>query len=195
MGIKGGELMMFKVIGALAGLSIAAAFMASNAKATTYPVDATVPEASWLDTGIDASAGTTYDFTVINPATTWSAGPTASRTSTANGINPNTLIDGTGPGTYGQFTMLGYTFNYGALVGEDSNSFFLIGTGPTILTGLSGEIHVGYWDSNYSDNSGSQTLSIGAVPEASTWAMMLAGFAVLGFACYRRSRKTGTLLA
>jgi hypothetical protein len=30
---------------------------------------------------------------------------------------------------------------------------------------------------------------IGAVPEPSTWAMMLIGFAGLGFASYRRSRK------
>src|ERR1700722_4078693 len=111
----------------------------------------------------------------------------------ANGINPSTLINGTGPGTYGQETMLGYTFNFGALVGEDSSSFFLIGTGPTTLNGLSGEIHVGYWDSNYPDNSGSQTLSIAAVPEASTWAMLLAGLAGLAFAGYRGSRKSVTI--
>ena len=64
---------MFKLIGALAGLSVAA-FVASNAQAATYTVDAINPVASWLDTGIDANAGTTYDFTVINPSTTWSAG-------------------------------------------------------------------------------------------------------------------------
>ena len=29
------------------------------------------------------------------------------------------------------------------------------------------------------------------VPEASTWAMMLAGFAGLAFAAFRRTRKTG----
>jgi PEP-CTERM motif len=29
----------------------------------------------------------------------------------------------------------------------------------------------------------------GAVPEASTWAMMLAGFGGLGFAAFRRARK------
>jgi hypothetical protein len=190
--IKEEMTMMFKLIGALAGLSVAA-FVASNAQAATYTVDAINPVASWLDTGIDANAGTTYDFTVINPSTTWSAGATASRTSTADGIDPNTLIGGTGPGTYGQLTMLGATFNFGALVGEDSSGFFLIGTGPTNLNGLSGEIHVGYWDSNYPDNSGSQTLSIAAVPETSTWAMLLAGLAGLAFAGYRGSRKSVTI--
>jgi hypothetical protein len=34
----------------------------------------------------------------------------------------------------------------------------------------------------------------GAVPEASTWAMMLAGFAGLGFATFRRSRKAEILI-
>lgn len=179
--------------GALAGLSIAAALAVSNAQAATYTVYAINPVSSWLDTGIDANAGTTYDFTVINPSTTWSAGPTSSRTSTADGIDPATLINGTGPGSYGQWTMLGFTANYGALVGEDASHFFLIGTGPTVLSGLSGDVKVGYWDSYYGDNSGSQTLSISSVPEASTWAMMLAGFAGLGCAAWRRSRKSAAL--
>jgi hypothetical protein len=34
------------------------------------------------------------------------------------------------------------------------------------------------------------TLSVAAVPELSTWAMMLTGFAGLGFASYRASRRT-----
>jgi hypothetical protein len=185
--------MTFKAIGALSGLSVVAALASSDAQATIYTVDAINPVSSWLDTGIDANPATTYDFTVIDPSTTWSAGATASRTSNANGINPSTLINGTGPGTYGQETMLGYTFNFGALVGEDSSTFFLIGAGPTTLNGLSGEIHVGYWDSNYPDNSGSQTLSIAAVPETSTWAMLLAGLAGLAFAGYRGSRKSVTI--
>jgi hypothetical protein len=33
------------------------------------------------------------------------------------------------------------------------------------------------------------------VPEPSTWAMMLMGFAGLGFAGYRRARRVGTLAA
>jgi hypothetical protein len=166
----------------IGGLAIAATLLASTAQATVYTVDAINPPPSWLDTGIDASPTTTYDFTVINPTTLWSAGATAARSSTANGIPvPNDFG--------GQWTMFGYTFNFGALVGEDSGLYFLIGTGPTILSGLSGEIHVGYWDSIYTDNSGSQTLSITVVPEPSTWAMMLAGFAGLGFAALGRGRK------
>jgi hypothetical protein len=37
-------------------------------------------------------------------------------------------------------------------------------------------------------------LSVGSVPETSTWAMMLAGFAGLGFLGYRRN-KAATLAA
>ena len=111
--------MTFKVISALAGLSVVAALAGSDAHAATYTVDAINSISSWLDTGIDANPATTYDFTVIDPSTTWSAGATASRTSNANGIDPSTLINGTGPGDYGQATMLGFTFNFGALVGED----------------------------------------------------------------------------
>jgi hypothetical protein len=170
---------------------VAVALFGTSAEANVYTVDSINSVSSWLDTGINANPGTTYDFTVINPATTWSAGATASRTSTANGIDPNTLVNGVGPGSYGQWTMLGFTANYGALVGEDGSHFFLIGTGPTILSGLSGEIHVGYWDSEYGDNSGTQTLSIAVVPEASTWAMLLAGFVALSAAAtYRRGQKT-----
>jgi hypothetical protein len=34
------------------------------------------------------------------------------------------------------------------------------------------------------------SVTVTQVPEASTWAMMLAGFASLGFLSYRASRKT-----
>jgi hypothetical protein len=41
------------------------------------------------------------------------------------------------------------------------------------------------------------TISSGSsvVPEISTWAMMLSGFAALGFAGYRASRKSAALAA
>jgi hypothetical protein len=141
--------------------------------ATVVTVDATTPYGSWLDTGLDLSPGTTYDFTVIDPSTIWSAGSNSpySRESNANGIPP-----GVG---YGQWTMAGETFNYGALVGDAGGDLFLIGTG-TILSGFSGELTVGYWDSYYPDNSGVQTLSISAVPEPATWAMMLFGVGLIG---------------
>ena len=47
-----------------------------------------------------------------------------------------------------------------------------------------------YQDSYYAYNSGSPgTWTVTSVPELSTWAMMLAGFAALGFACHARRRR------
>jgi len=171
--------------------TLAATAMAGAAGAATYVVDAQTPIASWQDTGLDLSPGQTYDFTVIDPATIWSAGAETpfSRDSTADGIPADR--------GYGQWSEFGFTANYGALVGEAGSTFFLIGTGPTVLNGLSGELKVGYWDSIYSDNSGTQTLSISAVPEPATWAMMLAGFGGLGAAmrAARRGRTSAPIAA
>ena len=42
-------------------------------------------------------------------------------------------------------------------------------------------------------DNGSYTLTLTAVPEASTWAMLLVGFAGLGFAGYRRAKPVAAL--
>ncbi|MGO9944387.1 MAG: hypothetical protein ACLPIC_16715 [Rhodoblastus sp.] len=160
--------------GAILGL---ASFASANAQASVYTVDALTAFPGWLDTGLDLNSAKTYDFTVLNPSRTWSAGGGDWRTSTAIGITD-----------FAQLTMGGFTANYGALVGDAGGTLFLIGTGTT-QKGLSGELTVGYWDSFYPDNSGFQRLSVSSVvPEISTWAMMLAGFAGLGFAGYRRNK-------
>ena len=170
------------VVGAsmVAGLCAATVSSAGAAVLTTQTVDAITPIGSWLDTGVDLSAGSIYELWVVNPNTIWSAGAETpfSRDSNANGINP---------AYYGTWTMDGFTANYGALVGEvgptpgggAGDSFFLIGTG-TPVTGLAGELYVGYWDSNYGDNSGIQTLQISSVPEPASWALMLAGVFAIG---------------
>jgi hypothetical protein len=159
-----------------------------GAKAAVFTVNAIDDMAHWLDTGISLDAGTTYNFAVVDPGTIWSAGGPPNRDSTADGIDPvfypaQTVI-------FNGFTG---SFKFGALVGLDDAGFFLIGTGPVALTGLSGELKVGYWDTIYTDNNGSQTLAVDAVPEPSTWAMMMLGFAGLGFMTYRK-RKNGLAL-
>jgi hypothetical protein len=174
---------MTKLFG-LAALCVIAASLTSPisaAKADIFTVDAINEIPAWLDTGINLNAGTIYNFDVINPGTIWSAGSDVpfSRESTANGIDPS---------FYGQFTFGDLTANFGTLVGEVGSHYFVIGTGPVSLSGLSGELKVGYWDSVYGDNSGSQTLEITtAIPETSTVMMMLLGFAGVGFVAYRRS--------
>jgi PEP-CTERM motif len=47
----------------------------------------------------------------------------------------------------------------------------------------------------YSSAAPDPLYSSSAVPEPSTWAMMLVGFAGLGFAGYRTSRKTAAFAA
>ena len=163
--------------------AIAASLMAptSGARAAIFTVEAINDIPSWLDTGINLASSTTYNFSVVSPGTIWSAGSDvpSSRKSNANGIDPS---------FYGQFTFGDLTANYGSLVGEVGNHFFLIGTGPLSLSGLTGELKIGYWDSFYGDNAGSQTLAITTgIPEASTLAMMILGFAAVGFMAYRRS--------
>ncbi|HEX4180756.1 MAG TPA: PEPxxWA-CTERM sorting domain-containing protein [Caulobacteraceae bacterium] len=176
-------------LGKLFVAASAAAFLsaAGAASAATFTVQAINDIPSWLDTGIDLQAGQTYDFTVNNPATLWSAGSDIPfpRTSTADGIDP---------AFYGQFSFGNLTANFGALVGEVGGQFFLIGTNAT-ETGLSGDLKVGYWDSFYPDNSGSQSLSISAVPEPAAWAMMLVGFGGLGAAIRSNRRKDAVAAA
>lgn len=53
------------------------------------------------------------------------------------------------------------------------------------------QLHFGVSDGIFSDNSGAYTIEISAaVPEASTWGMMLLGFASVGFLTYRRRNHT-----
>jgi len=172
-------------VAVLAAIALAGASGAASA-ASVFTIEATNPVASWQDLGSYFTPGTTYDFTVIDPATLWSAGSNIpySRESTAAGIDP--IASG-----YGQETMDGFTANFGALVGENDGNFFLIGTG-TEISGLSGEVTAGYWDSYYGDNSGIQTLSV-SVPEPAMWAVLLAGFAGLGAAL--RKRRVGATAA
>ena len=181
------KLFLLAAVGAFAA-TLLSPIPGANAS-TIVTVEAISDMSHWLDTGINLNPVTTYDFAVVNPATIWSAGATTSRNSTADGIDPGLFTPPTI--TFDGFTG---TFKFGALVGLDSNGFFLIGTGPTVLNGLSGDLKVGYWDTYYPDNTGSQTLSISAVPEPSTWAMMILGFATIGFIAYRR-RSAGLHLA
>jgi hypothetical protein len=61
---------------------------------------------------------------------------------------------------------------------------FELNTGVSVPTAL----HFGVSDGDFADNSGSYTISVSQVPEASTWAMMLAGFAGLGYVAFSRRR-------
>jgi hypothetical protein len=116
---------------ALGAIAASLAVPISAAQAAIFSVYAINDIPSWLDTGINLNAGTTYNFNVINPATIWSAGSEypSTRKSTADGINPS---------YYGQHAFGDLTANYGTLVGQVGSHYFVIGTGPLSLSGLSG---------------------------------------------------------
>jgi hypothetical protein len=50
------------------------ALLAPVAHASTYIIQSTTDFANWQDTHLDLNAATTYNFTVIDPTTLWSAG-------------------------------------------------------------------------------------------------------------------------
>ena len=126
----------------------------------------------------------------------WSAGALP-RWSNANGLTSDLFATGTdesgeAAGTqigvnFGIWTQDGFEAPYGALVGKIGTTYKILGTsydGPAWDTGT---LELFYWDSNSGDNRGSIAVSIAAVPEPATWAMMMFGFALAGFAMRRRS--------
>jgi len=68
-----------------------------------------------------------------------------------------------------------------------SSDTFVVPTGDTKLyfgfaDGAGFNLASGY----YQDNNGSLSVSVSAIPEPSTWAMMILGFLGVGFLSYRR---------
>ncbi len=69
-------------------------------------------------------------------------------------------------------------------------------TGATQLyLGLPDSLGFGLTPGYYNDNTGSFAVQVSGVPEPSTWAMMLVGFAGLGLAAYRRTRNRSASFA
>jgi PEP-CTERM motif len=159
----------------------------------------------------DTAAGVDFDVSVLNGAvfnfngnghTTFSFSATPTLTAAAFSITtagyaaviPNANQDGFGDFKYGVnhtangtsssdliFSVAGLNFSdFIKSTNGNPNVFFAIDVlGPNGKTGLIG-------DSDLSINP-----VIAPVPEASTWAMMLLGFAGVGFVAYRRKRQGG----
>jgi PEP-CTERM motif len=126
-------------------------------------------------------------------STTGSTGP--------NGFNPNpftppgsTISDSIPGGTVGTYTSTnGSAF---ALLGTFANGNpFTIGADDTITIPVGvNTLYLGFADGSgfqgpsgfYQDNGGALTVNISAVPEPSTWAMMILGFLGVGFMAYRK---------
>jgi hypothetical protein len=86
-----------------------------------------------------------------------------------------------------------YFASYPAFAGENPNDFFGSYTVTTTTTGdsvaLTFDNDSGFAPPGYTTGTGSFG-AVAAVPEPSTWAMMITGFLGLGFMAYRRRSRT-----
>lgn len=77
----------------------------------------------------------------------------------------------------------------------NSNAFWSYSL-DTSGTGVATEYSISPFGVFPNDAQGAYQMAVtGAVPEPSTWAMMIIGFAGVGFAAYRRKRKVASLVA
>jgi hypothetical protein len=148
-----------------------------------------------VSTGVLLTAG--QSFTVdVDPNDLWNAGALP-RWSNADGLIVKLLATGTDESGQLAGTVIGNVFDlwtqdgltaaYGALVGKiGSGAYFLVGTHFSGPANATGELQFYYWDSNNGDNTEFVSATISGVPEPSTWAMMILGFAGIGFLAYRR---------
>ena len=103
----------------------------------------------------------------------------------------NSFVPASIPGSYGPYS--------GIIAGVDASlntGFFfdpLVGQSDPAGTGADG-IFGNYVNGKLTENTAA-SYSVTAVPELSTWAMMLAGFASLSFAGYRRTKNDRAVLA
>nr|WP_312014515.1 PEPxxWA-CTERM sorting domain-containing protein [Bradyrhizobium sp. AUGA SZCCT0283] len=155
-----------------------------------------------VSTGVLLTVG--QIFTVdVNPNDLWNAGALP-RWSNADGLKVKLFATGADEslqplGTligdiFPLWTQDGLTTAYGTLVGKiGAGNFFAIGTHFSGPANATGELKFYYWDSNNWDNTQFVTATISAVPEPSTWAMMILGFAGIGFLAYRRRNQAVAL--
>ncbi len=189
-----------KNILAIVGLSMMA--LHANAAIIEFDVFAGANSSSGgngLNTGLSFNAGETISGFVAADDL-WSAGALP-RWSNANGLVADLFATGTdesgqSAGTkigqlFGNYTMSGFSFAYGTLVGEINGQFFELGTSFNYVSTETGNLSLYYWDSNSGDNVGSVTVSIdnNLTEVTSPSALALLALATLGLAGFSRVRR------
>jgi hypothetical protein len=187
-----------RLVSSLAALACAGLFV-GKAEATQIQVGQCVEFATcwtsgapWSDTLTLAqltALGLSTDVDFVATQTSESVirlGVTTADFTTSGGPVVETLGEYSGgdfsdPGPYQPPTVVG-TF----LIPDDATGLTISGTFGNSAVSTSAGVNVCL---------GSGSCGVATIPEASTWVMMLAGFAGLGFAGYRASRKTGALAA
>lgn len=91
----------------------------------------------------------------------------------------------------GAYGAAGAAFNIGSLVGSFSatpgaGDFFAIGYSTVVTLAASGSLYAMVNDTAYFNNGGAFSVEVGAVPEPASWAMLIAGFGLVGATLRRR---------
>jgi hypothetical protein len=155
-----------------AGVLAATLPLAAHAGTQSFKVDArensvafSSKDAAPLDTGIVLGVGDTLDITAVG---LWDGGACG-------------FFDANGSNCFGNEPTTG--INYYSLIGKIGanpsfdSTWFKVGTSYSGTAATAGTLYLAYLDSDAFNNSGFVTATVTVVPEAGTWAMMLAGLA------------------
>ena len=102
--------------------------------------------------------------------------------------------------TFGTTTLTGFNpaqnavnFIVGGLPAYNASHVytFLLNTGLAVP----GQLHFGVGDGNFGDNSGAYRITVANVPEPASWAMMIAGFGLVGAAARVSARRRRVAIA
>ena len=183
----------------LAFATVVAVAISSSASAATYTVDA-LANSSDTNVGLPTAgfvAGETL-YVRANPNDLWSAG-VLPRWSNADGLSRDLFATGSDESGEPAGTLIGENYGLhdigsfaapvGALVGEIGGVYRLLGTKFTGQAWATGTLNLYFWDLGGDDNAGSVDVTVAnTVPEPSNWAMMIAGFGLVGAAARQRRR-------
>ena len=179
--------------------AVAAITVISPANAAVVIVNSAANSSAGVTGASSGLALTSGQIFTVNSSLTdlWSAGALP-RWSNANGLTGVLLATGSDESGQIAGTLIGSNFGllnqhginapFGSLVGEIGGVYQFLGANFNGAAWASGNLNLFYWDSNSGDNTDSIAFDVVAVPEPTTWALMLLGFALMGAALRRRQQ-------